>query len=93
MALENAWKIIQVIYNVMHTISKESPIITFNNIFVCPHCIKNGRPVEEAGKLDLGKVMASSCNKHQLSERCPHPSADYTDLVPTALLHPLPSSK
>ena len=95
----NLWKATQEIYtNVLHDLIEKSPaVITYNNYFICPHCILTGHSGDrnsEPMKHPLEGVMKLFCGQHTLAH-CTNAKlgGHETSLIPAAFVYPLLTGK
>ena len=89
------WKLAINSYNkVVNILVDGNIVVTFNKVFVCPHCILARRPFSEAYKVQLGDVMQSNCSTAG-EQFCP--KADIVGqthrALPAALLLPISSGE
>ena len=80
--------------NVVNYLATKSAMVTYNRLYICPHCILRGCSIDSAYKLPLSLVMESRCdNQHQQSCLSPGTSNTEPETVPAALLQPLTEGK
>ena len=80
--------------SVVDSLAGESTLRTYKKVFICPHCILTGQPMETAHKLPLREVMESRCDDYCYTQ-CPkseNPSQGPT-VVPAAIHRPLIQGK
>ena len=89
------WKLCLKSYNnVVNDLATKSAMVTYNRLYICPHCILRGCSIDSAYKLPLSLVMESRCdNQHQQSCLSPGTSNTEPETVPAALLQPLTEGK
>ena len=74
---------------IVNKVMEANSVVTYNKLFICPHCILTERPLESAHKLPLGKVMQSRCS-NVYTDFCPNEDTENRkeSVVPAAFYHP-----
>ncbi len=78
------WDLLLKSYEAINTVAKQSPVLTCDKSFPCPHCIMSGYTLEEAEIHPIKAIMVMRCT--QLTADCGNhvkPSK-----IPAALLAP-----
>ena len=93
--LISLWELCLTSYNnVVNELAMKSALVTYNRLYICPHCILRGCSIDSAYKLPLSLVMKSRC-EDQDQQLCLSPGTSDTQptAVPAALLQPLTQGK
>ena len=69
--LFDLWKLCLNIYNIVSKFAEISTVITYDKVYICPHCILAGYSSDSAYKLSLDQVVVSRCGQN-LTTSCPN---------------------
>ena len=71
--LISLWELCLTSYNnVVNELATKSTLVTYNRLYICPHCILRGCSIDSAYKLPLSLVMESRCDD-QVQQLCLSP--------------------